>query len=480
MNYIISKKRGNAIFYSIVIMIVFLFFTLFIDWQQGNWNKEIILASLLLLLYQTWSIKTITGKLITPITVFLLLFYLFQNGYFLLYFFDINNNNVYFDIASVNLPNLIMFSSISSNLFALGGIILAKENGISSAPVGLKKMSYIFSVYKKEIRRLAFLGILICMLGVIPFSINNFILFLAGGYNFARDSVNDTSGVIGFLVYMYPVFSILYLVLSKGEESSKYKFRFILYSFIIWLLFTAISGNRTVGITGLVILYLLFNKGEVNKNKILKYIRLITMFIFISMLVPFISSYRVSGNIGEAVDYVFNNSLNFVILMISELGFSFFPLHLSMEVFPQQQDFLLGKGYIASFIAGIVPSSLDPTGYISEILMTGRIYSDIQTYFSYLTFGVGFSLNAEAYVNFGWFGLLSIFILSLIINYFLSVYRCGAINEKYGEYISLVMLFSWGTLVRRDSYYIWKAIMYNIVFINIYILLFIKYFKSHK
>ena len=79
-------------------------------------------------------------------------------------------------------------------------------------------------------------------------------------------------------------------------------------------------------------------------------------------------------------------------------------------------------------------------------------------------FGLGFSLCAETYVNFGPFGSLFFIIIGIIFGCFVTIID-NKENEmgKFAKYIVYAMLFSNATIFRRMSYTLFKNIFYVII-----------------
>ena len=85
-------------------------------------------------------------------------------------------------------------------------------------------------------------------------------------------------------------------------------------------------------------------------------------------------------------------------------------------------------------------------------------------------FGVGFSVIAEGYYNFGFFAFVPIFLQSLLINWIFS----RRINIKYKNfsiYIKLILFYSLFTYPRRSFITLLKSLEYNILLVFVIIIL---------
>ena len=103
-------------------------------------------------------------------------------------------------------------------------------------------------------------------------------------------------------------------------------------------------------------------------------------------------------------------------MVFEELGGSVFPLFVMMNIVPSIEPFQYGKQYLLSFFAAIIPSAVDFTGIATKLTQDWSIFEEwIKRYYGQYKFGLGFSLNAEAYINFGWLGIIAIFLLMIVV-----------------------------------------------------------------
>ena len=126
----------------------------------------------------------------------------------------------------------------------------------------------------------------------------------------------------------------------------------------------------------------------------------------------------------------------------------------------------MGKSYLHALVC-LIPSSLDLTGLVEfckqsspEQWIALQLHKSFGITFDY---GVGYSVIAESFYNFGNFGWLSVLIQGYIIQRILSIKFDG--NDKFGMYIKLIMLWALTTYPRRSFYTLEKALEYNVIMI---------------
>ena len=442
-------------------------FVVFSYFFFADFSKYVIISAFFVFLASVIVIARHEKTLLSPILLFLASFYLFQNGQLLLYSFNIIPNDFYINKSSEVIENVCTFSSISAIVSSYAAILV-----VFNPKKRLSRKSRIDELDRDSICKFALLGFAITAIVALFLAFRKFTIALSGGYSSVRAYEETISSVFNFIEYMFVPFSILSLIYLKNKWLKALVF---LVSGFFFLL-TALSGDRTTGITGLIVLFLLYYLSVARESKLkLKRLRIVVPFVVLLFFALMRVAYFVRSRIDFSIFAFF--SLESIVDEVSEIGFSFYALTTMMIVVPSKENFLYGKGYFLSMIGGVFPSFLDPTGTIQKINAESRVYSQWQSqYFNY-DFGLGFSLNAESYINFGWFGLLAIFLLCLFIFRMLSYSLKNNEKPNFSLYKSMVLLMLWFTLPRRDTYFVWKSIIYAIAFIYLYLLIFCKKIK---
>lgn len=470
---IINNKRFALCVLITFISTIIMFFIKFNQTSEKIINFCTIL-SLIVFIIEVYNIYKITGEIFSPITLFLIVFYCFQSGQLLLLALGIDFNKFYINTLKDFTGQVIIYSAISNMFAGLAGVLAARNSIEKNIQKTMKPV--IDSYSPKAVSRAAWYGIIVTGICSIPLLLIRFFGYaVEGGYYAVRAFDSHLPSIFGLMDYMFVPFCFLYLVFSVNKKGRT----FIILLSSIWFIFTALCGDRTTGIAGLLILAYIGYFTEKNKKKKVRYaLRLIVIGIFLIVFIKVAYAFRMQDNIKEAL---FGEE-SLLVGLLSELGWSCFPLFMMMNIVPSVESFQFGKQYILSAIGGIFPSSLDFTGIIQKLTSDRYIYEAwINQYYSQYNFGVGFSLNAEAYINFGWFGFIAIFILCYIIFANLSTnFRLKKEGSRYGTYKVITLLFLWLTLPRRSSYYIWNALFWCVFVIGIYLKLMCSTKKNHK
>ena len=384
-------------------------------------------------------------KLLSPANIILICFILFQFGLPILYAIDPGYQNWYLQQMSPNsLTKNAIFSIICIESFSYGLIVIHKIGNKER-----KNKGFLSDDNKKTI--LAFSKILLAVTGIIAVPLGIYVSYLGitHGYGYVKDdSMNIYNGITRFAQEFFVAAVILCIVFSENKNSKKiYVLVALLYSVILIL-----SGARTVSLA--ILLTLLFVKNEEGvKYKAKKAFAIILGIIMIAFIGSAIAEQRYAGKVNEQTMTERAESV------VEEMGFNFTTINYVESFVPSTKDYQYGKTYIKSAIS-LVPKTLDPTGTIERINETvpetelakwlsaryGKLYS----------FGVGYSVIAEAYYNFGYMGFVCVFIQGVIIGALMA--RVG--DTKFRRYVTYIMLFALLTYPRRSFLTLLKSIEY--------------------
>ena len=451
------KYKGILIFWGLV-SVIYSCILLYILYNSKSISiiPFSVVTSIFLSFILVREVYSKTKLIFTPGFVFLCSYYLFQNGQLLLYCLPVEFNMFYLDKFGNHITEGAVYSSISNIIASYIYFLttLKSQRVVHRQHVIDKHHSF------KNISLVAYQGFLFTGLVAIPLILYKFYYILLGGYAAVRLVENSIPSIINFIEYMFPAFSILSLIYNNHGFSKLVK-----TLFVIWLLLTALCGDRTTGLAGILVLIYLRYKLNSSRNNKKNIVYLLFGGVALMFLVSSIANFRSTGSFSD-----FSVGSNLILGFVSELGFSVVPLLSIMDICPRYLPFQNGTIYLESFIGGCIPSFLDPTGTISYINSLSRSFETFQsTYFGLDSFGIGWSLNADSFLNFGWAGLFALVIVNYIIFIFLNKSSLVSKDRNFYLYIVCALLFMWITLPRRDSYYVWKAIIYTVVIVRFYI-----------
>lgn len=148
----------------------------------------------------------------------------------------------------------------------------------------------------------------------------------------------------------------------------------------------------------------------------------------------------------------------------SDIGYGCFALLAALRIVPNTESFRFGLSYAENLLGGILPPELDPSGILERLTADTRIYETWGArYFSEVTAKVGFSPDAEAYLNFGRFGFLAIFVICTLIAFFLNRYRRYGQDSRFPKYAACVLLYACLMIPTGDSSAVLRMFLWGVL-----------------
>ena len=424
-------------------------------------SKICVLSSTLFFIFELYLIIKETKMIFHPVIIFLLSLYFFQTGQLLLYSLNVEFDMKYMESLIQLLPNATMYICFGNVIAGYAGVLASSKEHRTNC--------FLNSLYEEDsnfFEKVILLAFFIAFMVYVPTVIYEFFKYGLHGGRFLVRAFEDSMSYYQVFALSRTLFSplgVLFIVFSENRN----KKRIVAGIVCLGLIFDMLCGNRTAGATGLLALMLLPYISTENSEKRRKY----TMYLIIAGLVlvgmiVFVSEFRING----IENTKFGNPFSILVDFISELGVSGFTVFTAMYIVPHFEGFLFGVQYVQSFLCGIIPSVLDVTGIVERLTSDWYIFQEwMDKYFDF-SFSFASSLNTESYINFGWLGLVALF----VIYYFVFSHLCpqryvGGKLNKYGIYKMVILINMWILLPRGQSISIWIAFLWGIIFVNIYV-----------
>ena len=406
---------------------------------------------------------------IIPFNIIYVFFVLFQFGLPILNALDGNYYSFYinqFDEGS--LIESVRNTAISIEFFALGAMIVGGKE-YSNKTI---KNSVFSDNNSNNIESIFTVIFTITSIVAIPLAI--YVAYLASihGYNYVKeDTMRIYNGLTRVCQQLFVPSTVLVIIFT---ESKKKKKAFLIIS-ILYATILIFTGGRTTSI-GIIIMDLFIFLSEFFKEKTnrILFFKIIAIIVIIAV-----------GFLGVTVIQIrsgVNSSKGIVGIMetaIAEMGFNFTSICFTRLYIPNVENYKMGFSYFASLVC-LIPKSIDFTGTINniyvnlpELWLANKLHTSFDSLYD---FGVGYSVIAEAYYNFGAFGFLGVFVQSLIINFFMNKDYSNSTDKKFRKYIQMILLFELITYPRRSFYTLLKSIEYDIWLV----MLIIFFYSSYK
>lgn len=386
--------------------------------------------------------------LISPYLLFFYSFCIYQAGQFYLYALHIDYDYLfthpfYSQYCSIdNMLEICDFTTCGIIVATIAGLVTTKtyNNGIANtAEFEFEKDMYV-KVYK-------FLFLIGVPASFLYYSIQAFFAIVFGFDSIRGSLIQSIPGfnILNRLDMLFIPAVVLGWMIYLNDRDKQKRIELLI---LIHAMISLISGVRTIGLGE--ILMLLYMRSKTKKDKKTNYLAIVISFVAIMALSTFVAYNRSAKSLDIASLLTAG-----IIGFIGECGFSLFPLMVICQGI-SSGTVVLSKGftYFAS-VLGFFPTFLDPTGFLDSL----TYYSTESWLYDRVgfDFGIGFSLLGEAYYNFQWFGLLSLFVVCIIVGKVL--YRKGN-GTFFSSYVSIVMLFAVLTLPRRTSFSLFNYLFY--------------------
>lgn len=470
MNKTVNKSNEKTIILILYfgIILIWLFFTL-----TSSLSFEYLCSiTTILLAAQLALIIFYRKKVIDPSMIIFIVFVLFQFGLPILKGIDHKFYNYYLTEFSNDL--LIRCIKISYTCILAYGLAMILFKGNDNVVIK-ESQNGLFKEQNKNVIN-AFAVSLLFVTGIVSFGLGlvNMILSRKYGYEFIKtDPFNLTNPITNFCTELFVPAIFLCLYFSKSSKQN-------IIVIIISILYSGVlvfTGARTTSMALLAcILFYFYDKNKNNKKT--KWIFLFGTLVIVACVV-WVAQFRHSHEISSFSIFDIFKSL------INEMGFNFTSICFTEKFVPFETNYLYGMSYINSFLC-LIPKSLDPTGFITNINNgLPEIWLDKQLHVYYsgkYDFGVGYSVIAEAYLNFGPLAFLPVFIQSCIINWLFNK-KSGQYSVKINKYIKLILLFTLFTYPRRSFITLLKSIEYDLLLIFVLIRVYnniCKYFHKNS
>lgn len=395
-----------------------------------------------------------------------LCFFLFQMGIPLLYAVIPNYHNNDLALFSQNvLKNGLLYTSICEIIFIFGLSLFSKKTGEN------KEISnkYISDNNSQNIYNVGKIIFIVSSAIAFPFAIYLAYQSFKNGYSFIKnDEMNAYNSIVKIAQQMIVPSMVLCVLYSNNKRSKR-----IYYTLgLIYAILLSISGTRTIGIILLLVLAIMYF--TLKKRVKCKNIIIILSVILVAFAGSWIAQYRHSGKVDNSISNTFFS-------VIEEMGYNYTSVLFTMKYIPQHEDYKNGLSYYGSVVR-LIPESIDLTGKVEEIAnnsspetwLANRLHSE---YGSVYDFGVGYSVIAESYYNYGYYGFVAVLLQAIIIGSLMSSLDRSS-NNMFAKYIYFVMLYSLATYPRRSFFTLIKSIEYCVLLVFVCIALYTIFHNS--
>lgn len=299
-----------------------------------------------------------------------------------------------------------------------------------------------------------------------------FVVYRASGYRAAFASLSGTTSwakMFSLIGDFFP--SVLFLLFIAYRDNKSIK-KLIAGGIVLLSIANFAIGNRSEPICYLVaLMWLGLQNTEKRRERRKKILIFSAVILGVMVLIPIIGQTRNSGdlNINGIIGGLAgeDSAFSLIFTTISNLGYSVFPTIKTMQLIPNTYPFHYGQSYLYA-ILGILPNVFGGTHISVQYAALAQWLMKALG----MTYGPGYSMPAEAYYNFGWFGFLVMPFIGAGISFLLD--ERNAKSNALQTFIIIgcfIVLFS---IPRRDTLTALRNLVYYVGLVALAVKLLIK------
>lgn len=410
--------------------------------------------ALLQLIYIFWSWHKLTGRYIDAYMVFMIACYAFNLSQPIMEIFDCVApersliTHYYWPMSIYCLGTVVTMAFILC--FHFGAILAAKPEKMKLHHSDPDKYALQLKAIKKVATPLAILS--------FPFYMYNTVIMMVVsmtmGYGAIYDGDIGTSTLFKLIGDFYvPALISLFLV---SQATGKRIWLIAIITVLTAVMPPLIIGGRSNAIIILAVLFIVYSFFHKLSLKRVVIVGLSTYFIFVVFTAISGSRGKIHRDLASMTEQN-DDKGNPALFTLSEMGGSLQPLMHCIGILPSKMDYKYGESYLYS-ITTIVPNM----GFWKEHPATEKanLGNWLQDYLR-INYGPGFSIVAEAYYNFGYFGCLMMLFLGWgFTKIYRLVSRSELMKNPIAFIIAVIFLFFTIKLVRNSFEFAVRAIFY--------------------
>ena len=361
--------------------------------------------------------KNLTHEFFSPYTVFFIVLFIFCCGQSVGWLLNIDMgpkdmwNRVDHGITKDLLLRGLLYSSISISYFHLGAIIATKCDRRN-----IKYSKYNEIIVRKVFKYTAKHILIICIPAFIINSYTN-IIQVKTGYENLYSYLESSSIIYRVIDILSNYYEPCLLMLLIAYSKDRIKRKVIIFAMLIDVIISLYIGGRSgavMSLLAIVLAYHYFIK-PFNGKKVI--VAITTGYFGIAFLNTIAKFRNLSNkNVVDLFNMFIMSFSNVIGQFIGELGWSITSICWTMTLVPKSYSFRYGLSYLVSLIAWI-PTFFFPNGH--PVVKWGELSTWLQGALR-MSYGPGYSMIAEAYLNFGEYGSYMLLIEGMVISYMIA------------------------------------------------------------
>lgn len=386
------------------------------DVEQALIMASAICCIFVLLEFASWI--RLTGELLCPYTVFLLVLFLFCCGQAIgwVLHIDMGNKDMWDRIDHNMSKHLLLqgltYSNIGILFFHLGAIITTKCDRYYS-----KTAKWSAEEVREAFKGIGKILLIICIPAFLANTYMSVMQVIQSGYAGIYTFQQNSSMVMRFLNILSNYYQPCLLILLIAYNDEIRKRRWIVMAMMLDVIINLFIGGRSGAVMSLLAIILAFHYFVQPFTKRQFALGAVGGYFGIAILNAVADIRDVANrNLLDFFPMLFSSLSNVIGEFIGELGWSITSVCWTMNLVPGSYEFRHGMSYLVSLISWIPSQFFTGT---HPVVVWGELSTWLQKALN-MTYGPGYTMVAEAYLNFGYMGYIALFAEGMIVSYMIA------------------------------------------------------------
>ena len=380
------------------------------------------------------------NQLLSPYIIFLVALYVFSNGQSFLWALGLESERNLIGFHGITIPEVFSAQIITSAMlafFQIGASVYFRRH------IMLKNKNQTHIV--DTIPYLKKVGWTMFVISIFPYcseTISDLVTSMTKGYGAIYGAGKVGLDNLAGFVADYFVPSIICLLIAYRKNIIVR--RFLLGIIIVNILAILLIGGRSNAVILLSLILVIYHYLVRRFTKKWFLVGILGTFLLLQIL-AFVAQVRVNRNANNTELKVENNA---AVDAVAEMGGTMYCLIKTMNLVPSKYDYRYGKSYAYAFTT-LIPNigfwDIHPAKKESNL-------GDWLTEELSLGYGTGFSMCAEAYINFGYFAIFVFFLWGYFISSVFSKIEPALENQDYAKLAFMLILFWFFLKLPRNNF----------------------------
>lgn len=294
-----------------------------------------------------------------------------------------------------------------------------------------------------------------------PFYLKSVVQFVSVAIRqgYAANYINEesVSGIFGNVIMFY-VPAIAFLIVNMKNRILKYILLFMLLLPAMGYLFAGARGNAMALIICLVFLWLAdIGKPEKRSKHLIAILLGGIILLGLFATLRDMRDYSLGSPIEIITIFISENLIDGIKSTIGEIGSTMYTWIRVAKIVPSTENFLFGYSYVASVLS-CIPSVLIGYSFANDAALDVWLTQKYNA-----NYGLGFSMFAESYYNFGYLGIVFIFFVGLFMFYFISGNIIKNWSLSYKNAVTAIALYIFTNVARKPMGLSVRNVFYGII-----------------